>query len=127
MTTGNKAATPTGELLEAIAINLTELAGRVGVLEEVISNSWVKDQPAVFADWVDQIRDTYCLQSKVSENWQTMPGVVAELAALYVAYQAAFSPSAKPFDQASWHDALLRTLSRVDDYIERVRRKQGLR
>jgi hypothetical protein len=76
-------------------------------------------------EWVDWLREHYRLDDRLPEGWQTEPAILAELAALRRAWQAAFRPAAGGADAVHWHDALVRVLERLESWQAAVRRRRA--
>ncbi len=123
-TAATKALGTVKQLVEVV----DKLDQRIAEIENSGSQSSLGEtQSEMLADWVKEIRTTYCLGSKINEAWRDIPAVAVELQALWMAYHHAFGSEAKPFEQIYWHDALARVVPRIVEHQGQHRKSVQLR
>ena len=74
-------------------------------------------------EWVQWLREAYCLSSKIPKDWTRVPGMFHELQALHAAWAVAYQANGTPLPGAhavSWHDALDRALPRMQGFQSRA-------
>jgi len=107
-------ATDAEQALLELATVVNDLDERLAAAEACIARGqWDQHSPQELTGWVEQLRETYQLRSKLTDSWAHIPAVVAELTALRTAHRAAWGPTAGPTDQMHWHDALARAVPRL--------------
>ncbi len=80
---------------------------------------------ATLDDWVNWLRNQG-LHDEIPADWRQIPLVVSELDALHTAWLACCRSRHASFEWVHWHDALGRTIARIEQWHSTHQRKQGL-
>lgn len=86
---------------------------------------WCTEDWATFTSWVQWLRD-HELHTHIPADWDEIPLVRSELRALRWAWLACERGRHPSFDWTTWHDALGRSLSRIEEWKTQHTQQLGL-
>lgn len=86
---------------------------------------WCAEEWSEFAAWVERLRSQE-LHDHIPADWEHIPLVVAELRALRWAWLSAERSTRPSFEWVYWHDALGRSLGRIEEWKATHQRHCGL-